>query len=179
VSTICLPDVTAHDQISHSFPLRICITVSDQILEVGMAWEWGYPASEDPVTWLLKVTWLTRDRYFDPTCAVHVTCMEGHVSGTWRPCKGHVTCMCMKTMTCMWPVHDLWPSSSFIILVCSESTKFYPQAVQRCSKMWGQYLDCVMKVSMWESCVLRVRIMCHVCDLQLILWRVLPLNMYD
>jgi len=25
VSTICLPDVTAHDQISQAFPLRICI----------------------------------------------------------------------------------------------------------------------------------------------------------
>jgi len=25
VSTICLPDVTARDQISQAFPLRICI----------------------------------------------------------------------------------------------------------------------------------------------------------
>jgi len=25
VSTICLPDVTAHDQISQAFPLHICI----------------------------------------------------------------------------------------------------------------------------------------------------------
>ena len=30
---------------------------------------------------LLKVMWLRCDRYFDPTCVDHVTCMEGHVTG--------------------------------------------------------------------------------------------------
>jgi len=42
VSTFCLPDVTARDEISQAFPLRICILLSDQILEVGTAWERGY-----------------------------------------------------------------------------------------------------------------------------------------
>ena len=39
----CLPDVTARDQISQAFTLHIRIrTASDQILEVGTAWEQGY-----------------------------------------------------------------------------------------------------------------------------------------
>jgi len=38
VSTLCLPDVTARDQIPLAFSLHICIL---QILEVGTAWERG------------------------------------------------------------------------------------------------------------------------------------------
>jgi len=44
VSTLCLPDITAHDQISRAF-LPILPTASDQILEVGTAWEQGYPTT--------------------------------------------------------------------------------------------------------------------------------------
>jgi len=39
-----LSDITAHDQISQAFP-PILPTASDQILEVGMAWERGYPTT--------------------------------------------------------------------------------------------------------------------------------------
>ena len=39
VFTLCLPDITAPDQISHALYLY---TASDQILEVETAWERGY-----------------------------------------------------------------------------------------------------------------------------------------
>ena len=41
VYTFCLPDIITCDQISKTFPLRIC-TASDQTMEVGMTWERGY-----------------------------------------------------------------------------------------------------------------------------------------
>jgi len=41
VSIFHLPDVTARDEISQAFPPPYLHTVSDQILEVGTAWERG------------------------------------------------------------------------------------------------------------------------------------------
>ena len=40
VSTLCLPDVTARDQISHAFPVYICI------LQVIKYWRWEQPGNE-------------------------------------------------------------------------------------------------------------------------------------
>ena len=45
VSTLCLPDVNAHDQI----PPLYLHTVSDQTLEVETAWEQGYHNIGRPV----------------------------------------------------------------------------------------------------------------------------------
>jgi len=42
LSTHCLSNITARDQISKASPLHICMLASDQILEVGTAWEQGY-----------------------------------------------------------------------------------------------------------------------------------------
>ena len=40
MSTLCLPDATAHDQISQVFPLRICK------LQVIKYWRWERPGNE-------------------------------------------------------------------------------------------------------------------------------------
>ena len=42
VYTLCLPDVSALDQISKAFPSLYLHNANNQMLEVGMAWEWGY-----------------------------------------------------------------------------------------------------------------------------------------
>jgi len=45
VSTLCLPDVTTHDQISQAFPLCICILQAIKHW-MGMAWEQGHNNAE-------------------------------------------------------------------------------------------------------------------------------------
>jgi len=42
VSNLCLPDVTACDQISQSLPPLYLHTANNQRMEVGTAWEQGY-----------------------------------------------------------------------------------------------------------------------------------------
>jgi len=41
---VCLPDVTAHDQISQAFLLRICM------LQVMNDWRWEWPGNEGMCT---------------------------------------------------------------------------------------------------------------------------------
>ena len=46
VSTLCLPDVITHDQISQAFPRRIYIF----ILEAIKYWQWEWPGNEESIT---------------------------------------------------------------------------------------------------------------------------------
>jgi len=49
VSTLCLPDVTAHDRIFQAFPLHI------YILQVMKYWRWEWPGNEANTTLILKL----------------------------------------------------------------------------------------------------------------------------
>jgi len=75
-STLCLPDVTAHDQIAQAFPLCICIL---QAIKFGM-WEW--PGNEpslkykEGVVVILYTEYMWTERWVRRLLEVHCLCLR-------------------------------------------------------------------------------------------------------
>ena len=82
VSTISLPDITAHDQTSWAFPLCICV------LHVIEDWSWERPGNEPKCTTLPKC-WLGT---FKPCVVLPQECHMSRILGV--QCVGKV----VKTM---------------------------------------------------------------------------------
>jgi len=83
------------------------VQVGSCILHVRILWL----AFEGHVT----CVWQT----FDLVCKDHMTCVEGHVTGMWGPCTGHVT----YRVACMWPTCEYGYVN---VLICAGTTRWVP-----------------------------------------------------